>query len=108
MAPTCLAQEPVAVTTVSQVMSPRVVFTSHSPARVRSMPVTSVLRLISAPRSRAPLANACVTSTGATWPSWGWKSAPTSPSRLQSGQRSPISLGPISSKGTPMVLAVPQ
>ena len=43
MAPTCRAQEPVAVTTVSQVMSPCVVFTSHSPARVRWMAVTSVL-----------------------------------------------------------------
>ena len=79
MAPTCRAQEPVAVTTVSQVMSPRVVFTSHSPARVRSMAVTSVLRLISAPLSRAPFASAWVTSTGATWPSWGWKRAPTRP-----------------------------
>ena len=108
MAPTCRAQEPVAVTTVSHLMSPRVVLTSHSPARVRSMPVTSVLRWTSAPRSRAPFASAWVTSTGATCPSWGWKSAPTRPSRLQSGQSAPISLGPISSKGTPMVFAVPQ
>ena len=108
MAPTCRAQEPVAVTTVSHRMSPRVVLTSHSPARVRSIPVTSVLRLISAPLSRAPFANACVTSTGATWPSSGWKRAPTRPSRLQSGQSAPISFGPISSKGTPMVFAVPQ
>jgi hypothetical protein len=44
---------PVAETTCSQAMSPLSVFTSHSPPACRSMPVTVVLRLISAPRARA-------------------------------------------------------
>ena len=54
MAPVCRAKLPVAETTCSQTMSPLSVLTSHSPAGVRSMAVTVVLRLISAPqRARA-------------------------------------------------------
>ena len=44
MAAVCRAQEPVAVTTCSQAMSPLSVFTSHSPFGFCSMPVTLVWR----------------------------------------------------------------
>jgi glycine/D-amino acid oxidase-like deaminating enzyme len=53
-----------AETTCSQRMSPAVVLTSHS-LLSRSMPVTATRWTISAPASRAPLASAMVTSTGA-------------------------------------------
>ena len=64
MAPVVRAKLPVAETTCSQTMSPLSVFTSHSPDGVRSMAVTVVLRLISAPSARAPLASAWVRSAG--------------------------------------------
>ena len=64
MAPVWRAKLPVAETTCSQVMSPLSVRTSQSPPAVRSMAVTVVLRLISAPPARAPAAMAWVTSAG--------------------------------------------
>ena len=50
IAPVRRAKLPVAVTTCSQAMSPLSVCTSHSPDGCCSMPVTVVLRWISAPR----------------------------------------------------------
>ena len=46
------------------VMSPLSVETLHSPFASRSIAVTVVWRLISAPRSRAPRASDCVKSAG--------------------------------------------
>ena len=64
IAPVFRAKLPVAETTCSQTMSPLSVVTSHSPPGGRSIAMTVVWRLISAPRSRAPLANAWVRSAG--------------------------------------------
>ena len=66
IAPVRRAKLPVALTTCSQVMSPRSVCTHHSPPEVREIAVTVVLRWISAPRLRAPIASAWVRSAGCT------------------------------------------
>ena len=54
ISPVLRAKLPVAETTCSQVISPLSVVTSHSPFGCGSIAVTVVLRLISAPRLRAP------------------------------------------------------
>ena len=64
IAPVFRAKFPVADTICSAIISPLSVSTRHSPAAVLVIDKTVVLRLISAPKSRAPLANDWVRSAG--------------------------------------------
>ena len=64
MWPVWRAKLPVAQTICSAVIAPLSVSTRHSPDRVRVIALTVVWRWISAPRLRAPLASAWVTSAG--------------------------------------------
>ena len=92
---------PAALTTYSHSMSPTGVRTpTTAPSRVRTSSAGVPSRIV-APRIRAPLARAIVTSTGFTRPSVGvWKAARMSSVRAI-GNSSPTSRGLISCTSTP-------
>ena len=69
--PSCRAHIPAQLTTYSASMSPCGVRTPVTAPRLVRNPVTGTPSMIRAPRIRAPLASAIVTSTGFTRPSAG-------------------------------------